>query len=573
MGDSRCLNRLARLAAVVCTIPVAASSLRAQVPEHAGDTIQSLMRAAEIPGLSIAVVRARDIIWSGAFGVASTETREPVTEATVFEAASLSKPVFAYAVLRMVERGELDLDQPLWELHPYPRLEHDPRARLITARMVLTHTTGLPNWGGTPLEIQHDPGSRWSYSGEGFVYLQRSLEARTGLGLDELARREAFGPLGMNRSGYVWRAAYDTLAATGHDMVGAPVDKRKPEDGNAAASLHTTAVDYARFLAAVLGGDGISQETRNTLLEASVAVRDWESGDIVPRLHWALGWGAQEGDAGTAIWHWGDNGSFRCFVIGYPERGDGLVYFTNSENGLAIAEDLVSLFHPDTHHAVRYLDYRRYDDPRWIVRVQLRRGFRAGVEEGRAAYDRLAARHADVVRDEMGDLVGYLIDRDQPQTAVAAATLAVRSAPEAAAPLIHLGSAYTAARRYDEALESYRSALELGAEDPANLEARIDWLRLGLDAESNTAAPSAEELRRYAGDYGPRHVRMRNGELYYERDGSTSSTRLTPLGDGVFALESSAVFRIRFVTGDDGRITKIIGLYADGRTDETPRSN
>jgi CubicO group peptidase (beta-lactamase class C family) len=108
------------------------------------------MAAAGIPGLSLALVRDAEPSSTVALGVASVETGEPVQEGTVFEAASLSKPVFTYAVLRLVDRGVLDLDEPLWSLLRYPRLKHDERARSIMPRMVLTHTSGLPNWGDTP---------------------------------------------------------------------------------------------------------------------------------------------------------------------------------------------------------------------------------------------------------------------------------------------------------------------------------------------------------------------------------------------------------------------------------------
>lgn len=542
-------------------------------PESRSDTLRALMRAAEIPGLAIARVREGSVEWVDVYGVKRADSPEPVIGETVFEAASLSKPVFAYAVLRLAERGELDLDRPLWDLLPYPRLEHDRRARRITPRMVLTHMSGLPNWGGTPLELSHDPGARWSYSGEGFVFLQRALEEGTGLTLNELVRREVFEPLGMERSSYVWRPAYDTLAATGHDLIGELREKRKPSEGNAAASLHTTAGEYARFLAAVLDGEGLGEATGREMLTGRAAVRGFAAGEPVDGLEWGLGWGIQYGDRGKAIWHWGDNGFFRCFVIGYPESGDGLVYFTNSQNGLAIAEEVLSAFFPDTHHAVDYLDYDRYDDPARLARIELRRAFLVGTDSGLAVYDRWSSTEADVLSGEIGDLVDFLLGRDRAKAAIAVARAGVRSRPESPDAHIHLGVAYTGDRHYPEALRAYQRAQALGPENPENLSARIDWLRTGLEAKDRTVELNEKMLRRYAGDYGPRHVSLRDGELYYHRDGSTSKTRLVPLTEQVFALESVPTFRLRFEFGESGAVEKIVGLYADGRTDESPRTN
>ncbi|MGB5675345.1 MAG: serine hydrolase domain-containing protein, partial [Gemmatimonadota bacterium] len=183
-------------------------------------SVPEIMKRANVPGLQLAYLDAGQVAMKAAFGYANSETTAPVTDKTVFEAASLSKPVFAYAVLRMVDRGEWDLDEPLWDILEYDRLAHDERARQITARQVLTHTTGLPNWGGTPLEFNSDPGERWGYSGEGIVYLQRAVEAKTGLTLEEIATREVFEPLGMSDTHYVWIEPFDTLAAIPHDEFG-----------------------------------------------------------------------------------------------------------------------------------------------------------------------------------------------------------------------------------------------------------------------------------------------------------------------------------------------------------------
>jgi CubicO group peptidase (beta-lactamase class C family) len=205
--------------------------------------IPRLLRVSDIPGLAVAVVQDGRVVWARGFGTRNDGARAPVDTGTIFEAASLSKPVFAYVALRLAGRGEIDLDRPLAEILEYPRLAHDDRYERITARMVLSHSTGLPNWGGDTLTLRFDPGTDYSYSGEGFVFLQKAMERLTGRTLEELARREVFEPLGMTRSSYVWQERLAGNVAYGRNWLWniAPVN-RYPE-ANAAASLLTTAPD------------------------------------------------------------------------------------------------------------------------------------------------------------------------------------------------------------------------------------------------------------------------------------------------------------------------------------------
>lgn len=135
----------------------------AQLIAQLEKSLPLLMKEADVPGLPIALVREGKLIWQRGFGVANAKTNEPVTDATVFEAASLSKPVFAYAVLKLVDAGKFDLDKPLNEYLPgnYD-VGDDPRLSQITARRVLTHTTGFPNWRNKELKIYLAPGTLFS---------------------------------------------------------------------------------------------------------------------------------------------------------------------------------------------------------------------------------------------------------------------------------------------------------------------------------------------------------------------------------------------------------------------------
>ena len=149
----------------------------------------------------------------------------------------------------------------------------------------MCHTTGFPNWRrGSELTIDFDPGERFSYSQEGYAYLQKVVETVTGLPLDEFVQREVFGPLGMAASSYVWRAAYETTAAVGHDYLQQPVPTQAPAKANAASNLYTTASDFARFVAEVAHPTLLDPATVAKMLRPEV--------EVSKGLAWALGWGS-----------------------------------------------------------------------------------------------------------------------------------------------------------------------------------------------------------------------------------------------------------------------------------------
>ena len=297
------------------------------------ELIPRQMKATEVPSLSIAILREARVMWSKTFGLKHVELRHPAGQGTVFEAASLSKPVFAYGVLKLCARGLLMLDTPLAGFLPQPYIPNEPRLNQITARTVLSHTSGLQHWinqDGEAPAIHFTPGSQFSYSSLGFMFLQQVVEKLTGEPLHEFLRREVLEPLGMHHSSFAWRADYDVDAATGHDIDGKPAAKWQPAQALACASLHTNSLDYARFMIETLssGSDIVTQ-----MLTPQVQVNQ----DIA----WGLGWGLEHTNAGDAFWHWGDNGAFKAICLGYRALRTGVVVLTNSANGLRLCEELV----------------------------------------------------------------------------------------------------------------------------------------------------------------------------------------------------------------------------------------
>jgi CubicO group peptidase (beta-lactamase class C family) len=455
---------------------LAAASLLALVLPSTAEVdrlIPRLMSDGEVPGLSIVLIRDSRIAWHHAYGLANAETGEPLTDRTVFEAASLTKPVFAYAVLKLADAGRLSLDAPLGPV-PEDRLT-DERARRITARMVLEHTTGFQNevLPGQTLRIHFAPGERFSYSGAGFLYLQRFVERTTGKALPVLMDELVFRPLGMRDSGYVWLPEYERLEAFGHNAAGAAVPRRMPREPTV-ATLHTTPLDYARFMIAAMKGTGLRRDTARAMLTSQVAIDegcftclDGGTGRVSESLSWGLGWGLERTARGTAFWHWGDNnGEFHNFAMGYVD-GDGVVVFTNSGNGHSIMPEIIDAALGGPHPAFAWMGYDSYKSPaRQLLRDILARGPVA-----------LEGASAASLPESRINAIGYvLLQKKRLPEAIAAFERNVRRFPESWNAYDSLGEAYAAAGDREKAIAAYQRSLDLNPQN-ANAAAMLKTLR------------------------------------------------------------------------------------------------
>jgi CubicO group peptidase (beta-lactamase class C family) len=297
-------------------------------------------------------------------GVKRAGSDEPVTAGTVFPAASLSKPVFALAVRQLVKAGKLAWDKPLQD---YLDLGLAGDAARITAAHVLSHATGLPNWRFQPdekLTAVFSPGSRWQYSGEGFVLLQRAVEAIAGAPIAAFMKKTVLDPLGMTSSTFAWTPAIEVRAVAGHNRRGALLEKSlgfyakqnhdvlagaalNPETAsydeiaaaytkgaskplpiaispNVAGSLMTTPADYARFLSA------IEAEAREPGADFRPRV------DVNSMIGWTLGFGVDRTSGSPALFQWGDGPGFKHLAWVRPGSKTAIAFFTNGDNGAAL---------------------------------------------------------------------------------------------------------------------------------------------------------------------------------------------------------------------------------------------
>src|SRR5450830_1228157 len=320
--------------------------------------LQSSRPAALVPGASMAVM-CDGVLTSSAVGVQDNVDGKAVDHQTVFDAASLSKPVFAYAVLQLVDAGMIDLDKALSAYTP-AIVEGCSAAATITARHILNHTSGLPNLGSQDsLQIHFQPGTRFSYSSVGFSYLQRAIEAITGESLENNMKRLVFDPLKMTSSSFEWQHRFADNVARPHEN-GERLDKHRPPRASASYSLQTTATDYGAFLAAVLSGDRLKEATSEQWLTPAINATKGTAEHLenVPAetekdIGWGLGWGL-ELSRGT-FFQWGKISGVRAFVMGSRPERSGVVLFTNSNTGLRLMSDVAHAVLPSEHPAIQWL--------------------------------------------------------------------------------------------------------------------------------------------------------------------------------------------------------------------------
>lgn len=373
-------SALTRLGVAAVALPLGRIG-SAPVPQTArnAEDFERLLRLASVPSFTLASISG-DKIETMALGFRRAGEAERVSADSVYAAASLTKLVFAYVFLGLANEGVVSLDAPVRDYLPLPNPD-DARAATITARHLLSHSGGWRNWRNAPtppMTSDFVPGSRWSYSGEGYFFLQRVLEARTGKSVSQLARERVFDPLGMKRSSFVALAELEPYQVTGHSGRGdisqpfgrttllelrramaaknvsleaatvsdseAAIKAAEPAlpvlpnflSPNAAASMLTTANDFGVFLRHLVTAPrrgGPAKAIVDLIMTPQVRCND--------AIQWGLGAGLEEVGDKRYAWQWGDNPGFKNFYLADAKNETAFVNFTNGDRGARVYERVI----------------------------------------------------------------------------------------------------------------------------------------------------------------------------------------------------------------------------------------
>lgn len=369
MAMMRCT--MIRVTLLVCLVLFGSIGCDAQINAVDGQAIDTLkldqflnrqLNLTGIPSLSMAVINNGKIVYHRAIGVTDLVTRRPVNNESVFEAASLSKTAFTYFVLRLVDKGILSLDTPLYHYMVYPDIARDERYKLITARMVLSHTTGFPNWrrdladtsmhvNTGDLYLKFSPGTRFSYSGEGYYYLAQviaHLTQHTLQSLDRLFQQEVSIPLGLKHAWFSTNTLITQHKVTGY-LNGKAVKQWPGSIANqdstwfgAAGGLHTEAVSYAQLLIAIMNGKGLTKKSSAELFRSQVVLPKDEDHD--GDTDWGLGIAISPGKNNLHYNHKGNNGNFQSYFVLNRNTKNGYVVFLSSNQADVFFPQLEKFF-------------------------------------------------------------------------------------------------------------------------------------------------------------------------------------------------------------------------------------
>jgi len=307
--------------------------------EPRNNNLEKLLKENNVPALGIGVIENGKLTKVEVYGTLDKQATAPYN--TIFKVASLTKPIVALTTLKLIDKGILDMDEPLYKFWIDPDIKEDKRYKKLTPRLVLSHQTGFPNWRymteTNKLAFQFDPGTKYQYSGEGFEYLRKAIETKLGKSIEELTNELLFSPLQMTDTRFWWDNKMDeSRYAQNFDADGNILPTIKYYEANAAANLLTTVENYGKFLAYVINGAELSenlfQEMQNHQVELKV------------NNYFGLGWEILTDFSNNefALLHTGKDPGVSTLAIIFPKSKNGYLIFLNGDNGDKIYEYLLT---------------------------------------------------------------------------------------------------------------------------------------------------------------------------------------------------------------------------------------
>ncbi|HEY2622707.1 MAG TPA: serine hydrolase domain-containing protein [Dyella sp.] len=305
-----------------------------------------------VPSVSIAHIENGKLVFVAAYG--SQSPGVPATDATLYNVASLTKPVTAQVMLRLVSAGKISLDEPMYTYWLDPDIAKDGRAKLLTPRYSLSHQTGFPNWRrmtGGVLTFKRPPGQAFGYSGEGYEYVKRFAENKLQTPFETLAEAQVLQPLGMTDTAYTGRPWFKGRIAVPTNAQGKALEPEIAEKAYASDMLYTTARDYAKFMQAVLDNTGltpaVAQERIRIQVSEQIPTCMPIKAGCADGEGMGLGWEVIRFGEDTYLMHSGSDEGVATLVYLSLKHRNGTVILTNSDNGKKLMLPILDLIGSD----------------------------------------------------------------------------------------------------------------------------------------------------------------------------------------------------------------------------------
>lgn len=315
--------------------------------------INQMMDDVGVPGMSLAIIENNQVVFVKGYG--NRRGKKRVNKKTMFNGGSLSKSFLVFVAHQLSDEGKLDLDRPMYEYLPNDRLNHDERYKLITPRMVMSHSSGLENWAKSyyhrdTLDMLSDPGEEYIYSGEGYNYLAAVIEKILGQPYETYISERVIKPLKLKTTHLIFKNIYQNFTlrqptpiykistwnhSRGHTVLGQERGVYFNTYTNPAAGNHFSAEDYAKLIIATFDGKRLSNKQRLNILEPKIRVRN--------SVYYGPGFEVAIHNGDTLVAHGGDDQGHKNYFFYSVKEKRGLVFLTNSDRGLLMTSRLNDL--------------------------------------------------------------------------------------------------------------------------------------------------------------------------------------------------------------------------------------
>ena len=536
--------------AVAIAFIIGCTEKKSQIPSLKKEAVSKLMTTGAVSGIQLTYFDATND-YTFCAGYRNKSDSSFIDNHSTFTSGELILPIIAAITLKLSDEGLIEIDTPITHYLSGKKFPEKINST-ITIRHLLSHTSNIADW-----EYDDDtnlkPGSKWNFSKKGYTILTQILELQLNKPFSEIATKWLFNPLKLKNSSF--QPNTDTYAL-GHSTIEEPTF---PSDSSLLNSFFTNSQDYSLFLRAMVYGNFLSTESKKLFTKPTIDANYWGMDETNPYIYWSAGVGCEKLSEDITLWHWADNNYFQHFFLLQKKSKKGLVYFSNSANGLSIIDSLASIFLHKKFHSIRWIDYEQFTKPGRMTEITLRKGFNSlDSIKSTKVYERLLVKDSNFFRtdnDPISNIVWSLAEKEKLNEASWLITTHLSHFPESAKAYLRLGEIQGLSKDYSTSWQTYQKAMEIDPELSREVLPRLGWYQEAWNALREPTNPHLP-VWKYEGTFDEISIKLQDGHFTYTKDG-TRTTTLHALDSVTFDLEAPKPYRIRFAIENQ----EVRGLY------------